>query len=146
MKAIFSLIRLTGYLLGSFALFSGLADVLGFIPHSHETPPWTTRLMAALPSMLAGIVLLVPIKYFLRGAMYYALAAAYAFVVLAAAILGAQGLIGYWSGAKDPAVVLVVMVFFCTPAANAFVLWRMRRDHKRPPNNSFKPNPHRGSA
>jgi hypothetical protein len=146
MKIVLILIRLTGYLLGSFALFSGLADVLGFIPHSYETPPWSARLIAALPLMLAGIVLLVPIKYCLRGAMYYALAAAYALVVLAVAILSAQALIGYFSGTKGPAVVPIAMTFLYIPVANAFVLWRMHRDHKRPPNNSFKPNPLRGSA
>ncbi|MBD9437653.1 hypothetical protein IB223_16270 [Pseudoxanthomonas sp. PXM03] len=140
MKVVFILIRLTGYLLGSFALFSGVADVLGFIPHSYETPPWPARLMASLPSMLAGAVLLVPIKYCLRGAMLYVLAAGYALVVLAAVVLSVQALIGYSSGTKGPAIVPAAMIFLYIPVANAFVLWRMRRDYKGPPNNSFKPN------
>ena len=146
MKIVFLLIRLTGYLLGSFALFSGAADVLGLIPHSHETPPWSARLMTSMPSMLAGAVLLVPIKYCLRGTKYYFLAAGYTVVVLAAALLSAQALVGYFSSAKDPAIVPTAMVFLYIPVANAFVFWRMRRDYKGPPNKSFKPNPLRGSA
>ena len=146
MKALFVLIRLTGYLLGSFALLSGFADVLGFVPHSHETPTWSARLIAALPSMLGGVVLLMPIKHFLCGTRYYVLAGGYTILILAVATLAAQGLIAYFSGAKDPAVVPVAMAFLYIPVANAFVLWRMRRDLKKPPNNSFKPNPLRGSA
>src|SRR5690606_14699598 len=146
MKAICYFIRLTGYLLGLFVLVSGVADVLGYVPHSYEMPPWTTRLLDALPAMLSGIVLLTPIKYFLRGIKYYALAAAYALVVLAAAILCVQGLTDYLAGTKDPAIVPFSAIVFAIPAANAFVLWYMRRDRTGPPNSSFKPKPLRGSA
>ncbi|MEJ2791746.1 MULTISPECIES: hypothetical protein [unclassified Pseudoxanthomonas] len=146
MKALFVLVRLTGYLLGSFALLSGFADVLGFVPHSYGTPTWSARLIASLPSMLGGIVLLMPIKYFLHGARYYLLAGGYATLILAVAVLAALDLIAYFSGHKDPAVVPVAMAFLYIPVANAFVLWRMRRDLKGSPNNSFKPNPLSGSA
>lgn len=146
MKVVLGLIRLLGYLLGGFALLSGAADVLGFIPHSYETPPWTARFVAALPSMLAGVVLLVPIRHFLTGPKYCVLAVAYALLVLATAILSLQGLTDYASGAKDPAIVPFALAVFYIPAANAFVLWRLHRDRERQSDNSIKPNPFGGPA
>ena len=145
MKGICILIRIGGSLLGLFVLVSGVADVLGFVPYSDATPPWTARLISALPAILGGVILLAPIKYFLREKPYAVLATAYAILVLAVAVQGGQGVLGYLEGIKHWAILPTSLAFLAIPAANAFVLWYSHQRSVRPPNNSFKGKPLRGS-
>ena len=65
MKAICHSIRFLGLLMGLFLLASGIANTLGFVPYSHETPAWSVRLVSSAPSMLVGLVLLLPNRHFL---------------------------------------------------------------------------------
>jgi len=145
MKVTCIIVRFIGCLVGMFVLVSGVADVLGFVPYSYATPPWTSRLVSASPAMLGGIVLLAPIRYFLRGKKYVLLAAGYILLVLAVAVQSVLGISDYLGGTKHWAVVPTGLAFLVIPAANAFVLWYRRQSSVRSPNNSFKGKPLRGS-
>jgi hypothetical protein len=130
-------LRLAAWLLGSFAVLSGLMNVLGFIPHSNEMPAWTTRLASSLPSIVGGLVLLAPMSRFLSGRRYLLLSVAYGILVFAVTILAAQGISAYVRGERHWLIVLVSMLFVAVPFANALLLWWLHRRARRMPNNAI---------
>lgn len=122
MNALCHLIRFLGCSIGLFFVVSGIADVLGFVPYSDETPPWTARLISSAPSMFVGIVLLVPVRYFLRDARFVALACAYGLAIAWALSSAVHGLAAYASGGRHWGIVPTSLVPLGFIAANAAVL------------------------
>jgi hypothetical protein len=130
-------VRIAAWLLGLFVLVSGAMDVLGFIPYSDEMPHWRSRLVSSLPSMLSGVVLLLPMSRFLFGRRYLVLAVAYCALASATAVMAALGIYDYAGGTKHWAVIPASLVFFAIPFSNALLLWRLHRAAARAPDNAM---------
>ena len=124
-------IRVVGCMLGLFLFGTGLLDILGYMPHSNEMP-WTERLTASLPAMIAGAVLLLPMRGFIRGPRYAALQAIYLVLVFAVLMKLTDGALDYLQGQLHPAVIPTALVLVSIVAANAGVLWLMHRRAARP--------------
>jgi hypothetical protein len=137
MKAVRVSIRLAAWLLGLFVLVSGVMDVLGLIPYSNEMPPWRSRLLSSLPSMLGGVVLIIPMSRFLCGRRYAFLAVAYCGLVSAAAVMAGLGIYDYVRGTKHWGIIPASLAFLAIPFANALLLWWLHRGAVRTPNNSM---------
>jgi hypothetical protein len=121
-------IRIVGVLLGTSALIVAVANVAGLVPQSVEPgPPVLSRLLSSLPSLAAGLVLLMPMRYFASGIGYRLLAAAYVLVCLATAALAISGIIGYLQGSKHWAVVPVGLVLMAIVCGNGLLLLRARQ-------------------
>lgn len=146
MNVLCHLIRFLGCGLGLFMMVSGTADVLGFVPHSNETPPWTARLIANSPSMFVGAVLLVPVRHFLLGAKVVALGCGFAVANMWALLSAVDGIAAYMSGGRHwgiiPASLVPLAIISANTAALAFLRWQATR----PPGNSFKPTSIRDAA
>jgi uncharacterized membrane protein HdeD (DUF308 family) len=137
MKAFRVSVRIAAWLLGLFVLVSGAMDVLGLIPYSDEMPHWRSRLVSSLPSMLSGVVLLMPMSRFLFGRRYLFLAVAYCALVSATAVMAALGIHDYVGGTKHWGVIPASLVFFAIPFSNALLLWRLHRGAARAPDNAM---------
>ncbi|HEY0683645.1 MAG TPA: hypothetical protein VGD45_15035 [Steroidobacter sp.] len=127
MFVIQTLVRLAAWLMGSFAVLSGLMDIMGFVPYSNQMPAWTSRLTSSLPVMVGGVILLIPMSRFLLGRRYALLALGYGALVLAAAIMAAQGILVYLGGGRHWAIVPSSLVLLSIPLANALLLWWSHR-------------------
>lgn len=125
-------VRVMGCLLGMFLLFTGLLDVLGYVPYSNEMPPWPDRLTSSLPSMLGGAVLLLSMRRFTLGPRYAVLQAAYLVIVFAGLMKLAEDSLGYLQGHVHGAVIPTAAVLVSIVAANAGVLWHMHRRAANP--------------
>src|SRR5262245_527822 len=122
------LIRIVGVLLGASAVLVAFANVAGLMPGSVEPgPPIVSRLLSSLPSMAAGLVLLIPMKRFTSGIGYRMLAAACVLLCLATAALAISGIVGYAQGDKHWAVVPVGLVLVAIVCGNGLLLLRARR-------------------
>lgn len=121
------LVRLAAWLAGLFFVLGGLMNIFGFIPYSYEMPPWPSRLISSLPSMIAGVVLLTPMSRLLSGRRYALLAVSYGGLVLWTAVMAAQGIHEYLSGGKHWAIVPTSLVMLSIPFANALLLWWLHR-------------------
>jgi hypothetical protein len=137
MKAIRVSVRIAAWLLGLFVLLSGVMDVLGLMPYSNEMPPWRSRLVSSLPSMLGGVVLLTPMSWFLYGRRYVLLATAYCALVSSTAVMAALGVYDSAGGTKHWGIIPVSLAFLAIPFSNALLLRRLRRRAVRTPNNSM---------
>ena len=140
------LVRFFGCMIGLFFVASDVADVLGFVPYSEETPPWAERLFHSVPTMFVGLVLLAPVRYFLRDARFMILVAAYAVAIAWAAYPAISGLSAYVAGGRHWGIVPASLVPLGFIAANAAALLFRRWQAARPPDNSFKPTSLRGPA
>jgi hypothetical protein len=127
------LIRFAACLLGLFALSTGVMDILGLFPHSNEMPPWRSRLVSSLPSMLGGVILLAPMSRFLHGRRYRFLVAGYWALVLATLVMAAQGVYAYTGGTKHWAIIPVSLALFAVPFGNALLLWWLHLRETRLP-------------
>ena len=141
MNALCLLIRFFGCSIGLFMVVSGVADILGFVPYSDETPPWSTRLISSAPPMLVGTVLLVPIRHSLRELKFFVLLCAYGVTIVWALSLAIHGLAAYATGGRHWGIVPSSIIPIGVISANAAVLLFRRWQSTRPPNQSFKPTP-----
>jgi hypothetical protein len=146
MNLLCHLVRFFGCMIGLFFVASDFADVLGFVPYSDETPPWTERLLHSAPTMFVGLVLLMPVRYSLRDAKFVILAFAYAAAIAWAVSSAIHGLSAYAAGGRHWGIVPTSLVPLGFISANAAVLLFRRWQAARPPNNSFKPTSLRDAA
>ena len=131
MKLLFLLVRGLAWLAGSFLLLTSVADVLGFVPYSDETPPWTQRLLSRLPVIASGLVLLAPMRWFLRGYRFRLLIAAYGVMVATQAWDGVRDGLAYLHGQASWHIIPAALFFVAVPLANALLLWWRHRDSVR---------------
>ena len=134
MKAFRVSVRIAAWLLGLFVLVSGAMDALGLIPYSIEMRHWRSRLVSSLPSMLSGVVLLLPMSRFLFGRRYVFLAVAYCALVSATAVMAALGIRDYVGGTRHWGVIPTSLVILAISFSNALLLWRLHRGAARVPN------------
>ena len=135
--------RAFGVLLALFLAMSVLVTLSGEL-NSIEAPPLDQRLVSVLPAVALCVLLLLPQRFFLHGARYKALIVAFALAVLALALVIGRDIGRTLSGEVHWASVPVGKAFCLIVVGNGIALWAQRR--RLPPNNSFKPNPLRGSA
>lgn len=145
MRQLATLVRYVGLLAGLFLAASTIADIAGLIPHSDEMPSLVARVASNLPPFLFGIVLLLPHRWFLASPRFYFLLGAYLLIVGVAGYRAAETFFLVRTGDLAPAAMLVAVLAVGIPLLNAAVLW-FRWRPRTPPDNSFKPNPLRGSA
>lgn len=127
LKVLSLLVRGLAWLAGSVMVISSVADVLGYVPYSYETPPWTQRLLSNLPVIASGLVLLAPMRWFLRGLRFRLLMAAYGVLVATQAWASLRDGLAYLEGHKSWQIVPAALVFLAVPAANALLLWWRHR-------------------
>jgi hypothetical protein len=141
MNVLCHITRSFGCWLGLFFVVSGVADVFGFVPHSEEMPPWTARLISNAPPILVGVVLLAPVRHFLRGTKAKALAFAYAVASIWVLRLAVGSLSDFAAGGKHWAIVPISLALAAIALANGAVLLYRCVQTSRPPNHSVKPTP-----
>ena len=130
MKLLIWLTRVIGGFVGFFVLLFSLAEVLGLIPHSDETPPIIQRLIASLPALLFSIVLLVPHSLYNQGNRYRFLLASYLVVTLVVIFYATQGVLSYMSNMASWHIVLVDALILFVPISNALALWYVHENPK----------------
>lgn len=134
MNVICQISRFLGCSLGLFFVAIGVADVIGFVPHSHATPPWNARLASSAPMLLVGAVLLVPVQHSLKGARAIALGLGYAAAIIWVLRVAISGLAAFAAGGKHWAIVSASLAPAAIVLANAAVLLYRWWQAKRSPN------------
>jgi hypothetical protein len=115
-------------LLGAFADFSAIANIFGLVPHSVEPgPPLASRLLSSVPSLVGGLVLLIPMRHFASGIGYRLLSAGYILLFLATATLAISGVIGYAEGSKHWAVLPAALILLTIVCGNGLLLLHVRQ-------------------
>jgi hypothetical protein len=145
MRLLVTTIRFVAVLAGLFLVLSSAMDVAGFIPHSNDIPPLRERVLSALAPSGFGLILLAPQRLFLAPLRFKLLLAAHLLLVGVAAYRSLQTVSLAWQGELDSVAIPVALIAVAIPTLSGIALW-LRRQPGAPPNNSFKPNPLRGSA
>ena len=125
-RVTFTFLRICGVLLGLFLTLSTLAEIAGLVPHSLEMPPLSTRVMSALPGLLAGIVLLIPHRLITGRTALIVLSAAYVCVLLGLIAKSMVGIGGFAAGDLHWAVIPVSVVFTVIVLGNLLALRETR--------------------
>ncbi|WP_345295826.1 hypothetical protein [Luteimonas vadosa] len=147
MKHLVVTLRLFAWTLAALMWLIVLLTLTGWVPfYSEETqiPGFWERAVSILPVAAACIVLFLPHALFIRANGFAVLLALH--LLLLSAVLGLviRDTTRYLDGAIHIAAVYGSVIVFLVIAGNAVALWL--RCKKLPPNNSFKPNPHRCGA
>ena len=130
MKLLIWLTRVIGGFIGFFVLLFSLAEVLGLIPHSDETPPILQRLIASVPTLFCSIVLIIPHSLYNQGNRYKLLLASYLIVTLIVIFYASQGVLSYLSNEASWGIVLVSVLILLVPISNALALWYVHKNPK----------------
>ena len=119
-------VRVLGVLFGLMLTLSMLADIAGLVPHSIETPPLASRVLHAMPALIAGIVLLIPHRLITGRATLIALSVAYVCILFGLAVKSMRGIDGFVAGHLHWAVIPVSLAIMVIVLGNLLALHERR--------------------
>ena len=130
MKLLIWLVRVVSGFIGFFILSFSLAEVLGLIPHSDETPTIVQRFFACVPALIFSVVLLVPHSLSNQGHRYSFLLGSYIVVTLIVIYIVAHRVQSSLSGTASWDIILVGALLLLMPISNGLALWYVHKNPK----------------
>lgn len=136
MRILCTVVRAIGVFLGLFLVAMVFAGIFGSMPDSDDIPRSSAeRLASGLPTLIFGILLLLPQTLFLRGKRHLFLMFCYVVLILTALTLAILGIVDYYTDGKHWLIIPTNLILLAVPISNAFVLWYLKRHPRAPPDN-----------